>query len=478
MAKRKSKGLSLKVTAIIFAAIIGFLILIAILSGVSFAQFINLQVEFPDGDPQVFLPVDLDRDFDLLTEDEFPVNVDGGGITEQDIKDSEKTLNMTESSNDPPIEQICDELNLFCGTAKRLQLETNIVKVDSLGSRFNQSLVREIPFLSLFVEETSLIDFRNGFVEFDVNVITDPDTLVMGSGDFDVLVGDQTVLTEIITVDVNGVTDSDGRVRLNFIMGNLTSSPTYLFDFNQLFDNFPDETVSKVSFVLKDFSIDLNVNDINNALNGYVFQEIFSMDILRDDIKVLIQNEFGLEAPSFPEDSTLIIQSIDGVTSACSGTTNPLTGETSRGCFAPKTSRSDGKSGGPGSCNSTCNVMSRDLAPALEAVFVDDSKNNLIDFGEGVGRIIDTNVFRVENYTVDLSEWTTLVSTGNQIAPRVLPNSFEIIYPKSQLNKVYSCYLKAEVTYSRVTGSISGFAWDFFIPRVTDVRYLVCNFPT
>ena len=73
----------------------------------------------------------------------------------------DEALNMTESSQDPPIVQICDQTNLFCGSAKPIQLETNVVKIDSMGNKFNSTVFVNIPLASLFVEYTTDITQKN-----------------------------------------------------------------------------------------------------------------------------------------------------------------------------------------------------------------------------------------------------------------------------------------------------------------------------
>ena len=171
-------------------------------------------------------------------------------------------INMTETSEDPTLPQICDELNLFCGTAKVIKLEANVVKIDSTLQRFNETITFDVPFASLFVEETTDIDFRNGFIELGLNLKTDQDVdrLINADGRFNIKVGDLEIFPTDAQIIGNGITDQNGEIKLQIVPLPLEIlSDIITFDFNKHFDKFDNEAITKVSFIVK--SLDISVRE-------------------------------------------------------------------------------------------------------------------------------------------------------------------------------------------------------------------------
>ena len=377
-------------------------------------------------------------------------------------------INMTETSDDPPIEQVCDELNLFCGTANTIQLQADVVKIDSTLQRFNETITIDIPFASLFVEETTDIDFRNGFIELGLNLKTDQDVnkLINADGRINIKVGDLEIFPTDAQIIGNGVADQNGEIKLQFVPLPLEIlSDVITFDFNKHFDKFGNEAITKVSFIVK--SLDISVREnivcittpcIGQELqkNGLVDQTIFSMDIFRDDIKIFIEDTEGNQIRSYPQDDSFKITSIARTQTArgsCTDPTNPS---------APTLS---GRTGWGGSgCTFSSYTVAVHPAPSVSSIKLFDANDLIITAGAGTGVVINELLFRNANYSVTSPY-------GN----------FDFQTPKSQKNYAYSCFLDQELDYKRVSGSITNTirprAWDYYSAFVVGSPSIVCNFP-
>jgi len=375
-------------------------------------------------------------------------------------------VNMTETSDDPPIQQVCDELNLFCGTAKTIQLEADVVKIDSTLQRFNETFAFDIPFASLFVEETTDIDFRNGFIELDLNLKTDPDTQINADGTFNIKVGDLEIFPTDAKISGNGLTDQNGELKLQFTPLPLEIlSDNLTFDFNAHFDKFVNEAITKVSFIVK--SLDLSVREnivcittpcIGQELqrNGLTNQTLFSVDIFRDDIQIFITDTEGNQIRSYPQDDRFTVTSIaraQGASYTCIDPTCPS---------CPKLS---GRTGYRGTgCSLGSITIANHPAPSVSSIKLFDANDLIINAGAGTGLVLDELLFRNANYSLT--------------SPY---GDFGFMTPKSQKNYAYSCFLDQAVDYNRVSGSITNtirpVAWDFYVPFVTGSTFIVCNFP-
>ncbi len=375
-------------------------------------------------------------------------------------------INMTETSEDPPIEQVCDELNLFCGTAKVIQLEADVVKIDSTLQRFNETFAFDIPFASLFVEETTDIDFRNGFIELELNLKTDPDTQINADGTFNIKVGDLEIFPTDAKISGNGITDQNGELKLQFTPLPLEIlSDNITFDFNAHFDKFVNEAITKVSFNVKnlDLSVKENIVCITTPCigqelqkNGLVNQTIFSIDIFRDDIMIFIEDTEGNQVRSYPQDDSFKVTSIARTQTSkqsCTDPTNPS---------APTLS---GRTGWGGSgCSLGTVTVAVHVAPSVSNIKLFDGNGIVINAGAGTGIVLNELLFRNANYSVT--------------SPY---GDFGFMTTKSQKNYAYVCYLDQSVDYKRVSGSITNTirprAWDYYSPFVVGSTFIVCNFP-
>jgi len=375
-------------------------------------------------------------------------------------------INMTETSDDPPIQQVCDELNLFCGTAKVIQIEADVVKIDSTLQRFNETFAFDIPFASLFVEETTDIDFRNGFIELELNLKTDPDTQINADGTFNIKVGDLEIFPTDAKISGNGLTDQNGELKLQFTPLPLEIlSDNLTFDFNAHFDKFVNEAITKVSFIVK--SLDLSVKEnivcittpcVGQELqrNGLTNQTLFSIDIFRDDIMIFITDTDGNQIRSYPQDDSFKITSIARTQTAKSSCTDPTD---------PSAPTLSGRTGYRGTgCTFSSYTVAIHPAPSVSSIKLFDGNDLVINAGAGTGVIINELLFRNANYSVTSPY-------GN----------FEFQTPKSQKNYAYVCYLDQSLDYKRVSGSITNtirpYSWNYYSAFVVGSPFIVCNFP-
>ncbi len=80
--------------------------------------------------------------------------------------------NGTMTSIDDPFTQLCDQdpTLIICGDSRSLELLTRVLKTDSAGTQTIVETAFDIPLASLFAEDTSIIDFRTGQLQFEVQV--------------------------------------------------------------------------------------------------------------------------------------------------------------------------------------------------------------------------------------------------------------------------------------------------------------------
>lgn len=391
----------------------------------------------PDMPPDPDAPIIIEGDEGCVDGECIPIDNPDIPIVPPEVdEDVDNAKNTTETSTDPPPQQVCDELNLFCGTAKIIELQTNVVKIDSTLQRFNETFTSNIPLASLFVEDTSNIDFRNGFIEMTMLLKTDPNTQINADGTFNIKIGETEIFGTDAQLIANGVTDENGEIRLSFVplpLEILSSDIT--FDFNAHFDKFPDEEITKVAFVVKTLSIDSG----SEHKNGIINQEVFSMDIFKDPIQIFIEDSDGNQVRTYPQDDRLTISSNDSSLICKVKNVNKC----SR-CTAPSAS--------------VCAVYD---AVALSKITVTDSDGHLVDAGQGTGTVIDVMLFRNSNYTVSTQF-----------------GDFEIQTPKSQKNYSYNVWTTQDKEFkhfSTTACSIYCMQWDREVPIGAEmIRH---NFP-
>lgn len=358
-------------------------------------------------------------------------------IEELPIITPEQIYNTTVTSNSTIAEQIIETIV----PAKTIKLEANIVRIDSNSVRYPETLTFDISQLALFSEDVSNIDYANGFVELGLVLVTDPDIQLVAIGTFDVLVNNNTVFTDEILLNANGMTSSDGKIDLKFS----STAPQYTFDFANNFAKFPNEATTKLSFVIKSLEI------TTDKQYGMTNQEIFSMDIFRDDFKILVTDTEGNQIRSYPKDIGLTI------------TSDPspiyVTVKNWYTCLGQV------QSSGSSSLSQTFPAVSLGTIKVI-----DDETGLVVEVGGGTGKALDVKLLRNHNYTIDHS----LVDIPRSLDP------FKISTPKTQANYQYNVWTAMQ--YNTITGpfslpgtSCSGTSYT--TSPVANSQHVTSNFP-
>jgi len=329
------------------------------------------------------------------------------------------------TSTDPPIDQICDELDLSCGSSPQLQLQTSITKIDSAGNSELVEDVFDIPLSSFFVEDSTSIDYSTGRLEIKLSVSGDPNTQFTGSGEVDLLINGQSILTSPLRVDVDGIGEVD------LIFNGI--SDTFTVSFADEFDNFVNQQPTPLV---------VNVKSLNVTGGGDNFstvdQDVFVMTILRDDFRIIIMDEQGVTIRVYPTDSIIRVSS---------GSTTPRAGYCAIGTqnveacgrvtcgTCPLTGSKTGSF--PNSCLGTISTYTGSVlsAPTLSGINLLDQTDQLLtsSVGGSSGIVFDELVTRNENYTLEISSPSL---TG------------DLSYGKPQETQSYTCAPTFSVSYT------------------------------
>ena len=363
-------------------------------------------------------------------------------------------LNDTDTSTDPPPDQVCDEFELNCGGTPKLELQTSITKIDSAG---NSELVEntfDIPLASFFVEEETNIDYSTGRLEIKLVVKGDPTTAYMGTGKVDLLIAGQSVLTAPLDVQVDGM----GEVDLLF--GGI--SDTFTFSIEDNFDNFVNQEVTPIAVQVKELNISDGTENFSMA-----DQEVFVMNILRDEFRVLIVDEEGGGTQRvYPTDSVL---KVTGATTAVVGIKCPLYFKTT---ISGQTQTELGSTSAPtdpsGCYNSaiTTVTIATDSPTLLGLNLIDGSGILLKSFAGGKGEVVNELLTRNANYTLTIA------------SPSF---STDLSFPKSQQTQSYTCTNEYKINYIKETQFTN---WGGgtttkhnLVPSSYTITNVNCNFP-
>jgi hypothetical protein len=375
--------------------------------------------------------------------------------------------NGTETSVDDPFTQICDQdpTLIVCGESRSLEFITRVLKTDSAGVQTSVETITDILQLELFAEDTTNIDFRTGQLQFEVQIKGDPDFRYMGTGKVDLLVGDQSLFLEPLNVRVDGIANEEGKVDLLFISPTGATSDLILFNFADNFDKFINEVTTPIRLHV----VELNIAGERDQDFALINQDVFTMDIFRDDIQILITDEQGIESRVYPSDSRLIIRPKTSVSEpALVGTTRIQIFDSiflgnGRGCtqFQLISDRS---------FTLTATATTTVPAPSLTGISILDSENNIVTTGSG---FFDYNqLTRNQNYTINISQQNI--------------KSSELDYGKSQETKSYICTQEGQATTSTTrtqSGSTAICGYYQLTTRVSVSGVTVtpnsisCNFP-
>jgi len=391
--------------------------------------------------------------------------------------------NQTKFSEDPIIVQICDELNLDCGSTTFV-LSSKVTKIDSAG----EVEVVEGRFgfeqLALFVEDVSDKDYSTGRLVIELKIIGEPNTAISGTGttQLGLLIPNrafQSLLTTDLELQVEETTNADGEATVFFIGPTGSLSPDFTFEFaNVEITDFPNEAVTTLVLHL-DF---LNISD---GTNDFAIRnvDLFSMDIFRDDQKILIVNEEGITERVYPSDSRIIITTLtnDAIGNQCligtylrqaCPTSAECSGYVRAGCVTDNscTIRSPCMSGDPPN-----RVLAGTApAPTLSGINLLDSEGRLVATAlGGTGIVFDELLTRNANYTIQIT------------SPSISTN--DLSFGKSQETQSYTCQ-KDATAKQKVTIVKKEFRFGTTMNFVTNYYYYIvtngitegatqCNFP-
>jgi len=356
---------------------------------------------------------------------------------EEEIVVPEAVTTPTESSTSDPFEQLCDQNPslIICGDTTSLELITRVLKTDSSGIQTTTETTRAIPQLAFFVEDVSNIDFRNGLLQFELIVKGDPDFTYNGNGEVDLFIGQGSLFTDSIPVIVNGKADQDGKITLQFVSPTGVNSNLLLFKFADNFNRFPDGQTTPIRLHINQLDI-LGERQQSFSLTDV---DVFSMDIARDETKILITDSQGIISRVYPSDSRIILSTV-------AGTSSPYVSYTYRIITY------DSIFYGNGQGCSLFNVIS-DVsypkpaggttypvpAPTISGISVLGSNSNVITSSTGgSGKVLDyAQLTRDQNYKLKVT------------SPSI--TSSDLVYGKSQETKSYTCQQSATPNLTTVT---------------------------
>jgi len=401
--------------------------------------------------------------------------------------------NQTKFSEDPIIVQICDELNLDCGSTSFV-LSSKVTKIDSAG----EVEVVEGRFgfeqLALFVEDVSDKDYATGKLIIELKIIGEPNTAISGNVDILDRTGQAqlgllipnlafpTLLTTDLELQVEETTNADGEAIVFFIGPTGALSPDFTFEFaNVEITDFPNEAITPLVLHLDFLNISVGTNDfsIRNV-------DLFTMDIFRDDQKILIVNEEGITERVYPSDSRIIITT---KTNQIKGTQcliykyepivqfdsvlgkNQITGVKQTGCRAVNLSCPCLGTDPP--TNKLNNVIAGTAtSPTLSGINLLDSEGRLVATAlGGIGTVFDELITRNANYTIQI------------ISPEI---SADLSFGKSQETQSFTCQatplpIQKLTTTTTPVGVGSAINYYYYITtdgvRSTTVSNTQCNFP-
>ena len=407
-----------------------------------------------------------------IGEEVSPEEIDEMVMEKEEMIIDPPIMNKT-TSEDPPIVQLCDQEpeNILCQVTQvvsALRLESVVTKIDSTGLSTSNLGVFEIPSLAFLVEDPTDRDFRTGFLELTLRILADEGTRFDVTGTFDVLVNNQTVLSEQIPIQASGIIDESGGLPLSFLSQTGLPSPLFTFDFNANFDNFINEEVNLLEFKVN--LLEVTKQDDQFSL---VDQTLFEIDIARDDIQLIIVDEQLQTLRVYPTDSRILINT---KANTIKGTQclifQWLDGGIISGCGKANTSCPCIGTDPP--TNKLFNVVAGTApAPSVTGIILLNSQGQLLTTSAGgTGQIFDELITRNANYTLKTS------------SPDLTSN---LSFGKPQETQSYTCVAegtaiqKVTVTVTGNTGSCGRGGCNYYYYLVTDgfrIGQTTCNLPT
>lgn len=327
-----------------------------------------------------------------------------------------------ETSIDDPFTQICDQTPdlIICGDSRSLELITRVVKTDSQGLQTTVEERTIFTRLQFFVENATNRDFSTGLLQFELQVKGDPEFKYTGTGKIDLLIGTQSIFSQPVNVRVDGTADSEGKIDVLFISPTGSTSDLLLFNFEQNFQKFNDESVTPIRLHV----VELNISGERDQNFAIVDEDLFTMDIARDDIQLLITDEQGIKSRVYPSDSRLIVNSKTNTSEpALIGLTRVRTFESTfygngLGCsqFQLISDRT---------FTLTTQVTSTVPAPTLTGITITNEEGSIVNSRASGGSYSFNELTRNQNYTLKLTN------------PNITSEPLD--YGKSQETKTFEC---------------------------------------
>ena len=383
----------------------------------------DTQFEVPFGDlpPEEIEELPIDDSFDCIVNNSLVEPCDGEPT---EIPFEPEPLPPIITSNDTGSEQYEEEVNSEPIT---IAIKSITKLIDEQGNVTESITNSNIPLLAFFVEDVSNVDFSNGIIETELQLIASRQTEISGIATITIFISNQTV-GDPIKLDVDVMTDENGIANIDFLSPTGFGSKQLTFLFRDHIDEFPLVGLSKIQYVL---DLELETDQNRFVQNDLV---IYSVDIATDPVQIIILNEEGGLIRVFPTDDNFKVSNSGQYTRwvGCSSSTQ-------------------------GRCNGTyirCNQSSIGTAGTLEIFDLENNKvfehllttrtgNTNWSSGSPCSGSTDSVLLqRNAEYTVQF----TSVKAG-------LPSStWTLQTPESQKNYAYSC------------------SWSFTVP-------VTCNFP-
>jgi len=202
-----------------------------------------------------------------------------------------------------------------------VSISSVIFKTDNNGTRTQSTTNFDIPLFAFFVEDTTNLDFDNGFIEQQLNLNAQPNTQITLDANFDVLIANQTILPEPLTISISGVTDQNGQLSIDYVNPVGLKSKDYFFSFADHIDKFNATATDKVEYVIN--NVRVSAGDFEYELESGVIYEI---TIARDPNRIIIIDESGGKSRIFPTDDVInVLSSANSYTFVRTSRTYPYT---------------------------------------------------------------------------------------------------------------------------------------------------------
>ncbi len=183
-----------------------------------------------------------------------------------------------------------------------VSISSTVFKTDNNGTIFESTTNFDIPLLAFFVEDSSNLDFDNGFIQQELVLKAIPNTQITLNGDFDILISNQTVLPEPLTIAITGVTDENGELQIDYVNSFGLKTREFTFSFADHVDKFPITGTEKIEFVLS--NVRVTSGTFEYELGSVA---IYTVDVATDANQLIITDEQGGRTRVFPTDDTLRI---------------------------------------------------------------------------------------------------------------------------------------------------------------------------